>query len=83
MWFYVDVISMNMDISDTYYTFFIVGAITLVLTFVFFFITTLMLSGMMIMYFDISEAKYAEGLLGKIANIKSKKLAYGLERESN
>lgn len=83
MWFYVDVVKMNIDISENYYTFFIVGAITLVLTFVFFIITALMLSGMLIMYFNVSEAKYAEGLLKKISNIKSKKLAYGLERESN
>ena len=83
MWFYVDVVSMNIDISDNYYTFFIVGAITFVLTFVFFIITALMLFGMMIMYFHISEAKYAEGLISKVSKIKSKKLAYGLERESN
>ena len=83
MWFYVDVVKMNIDISDSYYTFFIVGTITLVLTFVFFIITILMLAGMMIMYHHISEAKYAEGLISKVSSIKSKKLAYGLERESN
>lgn len=83
MWFYVDVVKMNIDISDSYYTFFIIGAITLVLTFVFFIITILMLTGMMVMYHHISEAKYAEGLTNKVSRIKSKQLAYGLERESN
>jgi uncharacterized membrane protein SpoIIM required for sporulation len=82
MWFYVNVIQINIDISDAYYTFFIVGSITLVLTFVFFMITALMVTGAIILYYNISEAKYADGLLKKIKNIKAKKLVYGLEGEN-
>jgi len=82
MGFYVGVIQMNIDISDTYYTLFIVGIVTWIITFVFFMITVLMVAGTTILYYNISEAKYAEGLLKKVQNIKSKKLAYGLEREN-
>ena len=82
MWFYINIIQMNIDISDHYYTLFIVGTITFVLTLVFFIIIALMVSGSIILYYNISEAKYAEGLLAKVLNIKAKKLAYGLEREN-
>jgi hypothetical protein len=82
MWFYVSIIQMNIDISDSYYTLLVVGIITWVLTFVFFTITALMLCGAIILYFNFSEVKYAEGLLRRVLNIKAKKLAYGLEREN-
>ena len=68
--------------SDKMQTMMVVGAITFVLTFVFFLVSELMLTGALIIFYSVTEARYAEGLMKKIQNIKIKKLAYGLERES-
>jgi len=82
IWFYYKIIKMNIDMSDKMQTMMVVGAITFVLTFVFFLVSELMLTGALIIFYSVTEARYAEGLMKKIKNIKIKKLAYGLERES-
>lgn len=82
MYFYTQVVIMNVDMTDSQNIFFVTGLISWLLTFVFFSITALIFTGIRLQYYNLYETKFAEGLMAKIEKIKTKKLAYGFERES-
>lgn len=83
IYFYLDVIKINIELTDKNYMLVLVGLITLTLSFVFFLMVILLLTAMSLMYFHINEVKEANGLRARILAIKTKKLAYGLERENH
>jgi uncharacterized membrane protein SpoIIM required for sporulation len=81
LWFYVELIQQNLDLSDERYTFIVVFSLTSILATVFFLCISYAFIAMSLLFYSNAEYKTAKGLRRKIEGIKVKKTAYGLERE--
>lgn len=81
IWTYFEVIQMNIDMEAETAVQLIAFIITFVLSFVYFFIYQMILVGMVMAFYSNLEVKFAWELKSRISKIKTKKFAYGLERE--
>ncbi len=81
LWFYMNIIQANIDVSGQLYTYIIVASLTAILAFVFFVMISLLYTGLTLVIYSNAEYKFANDLRMKIRNIRVKKTAYGMERE--
>lgn len=81
LWFYMNIIQANLDVSSKLYTYIIVASLTGILAFVFFMMISLLFTSLSLIYYSNAEYKFANALRNKIKSIRIKKTAYGLERE--
>lgn len=81
LWFYMDIVKANLDVSEQAYTYIVVLSLTTILATVFFLMISFLFIGLNLLFYSNAEYKLGEGLRGKIQSIRVKKTAYGLERE--
>jgi uncharacterized membrane protein SpoIIM required for sporulation len=81
LWFYMDVIRQNLDVSEKIYTYIVVISLTTIISTVFFLLISYLFIALSLLVYSNAEFKFGEGLLQQIRSIRVKKTAYGLERE--
>jgi uncharacterized membrane protein SpoIIM required for sporulation len=81
LWFYMDIIRANLDVSDRMYTYIVVLSLTTILASVFFLLVSYLFVALSILYYSNAEYKLGTALRESILQIRIKKTAYGLERE--
>lgn len=81
LWFYMDIIRANLDVSEQMYTYLVVVSLTTILGMVFFLMISFLLVGLNLLFYSNTEYKLGEALRDRIYSIRVKKTAYGMERE--
>lgn len=81
LWFYMDVISENLNVNEKVYTYIVVISLTSIISTVFFLLISYLFIGLNLLFYSNAEFKLGESLRQQIKSIRVKKTAYGLERE--